>query len=136
MIIPNSGLLLVGRVLMSLVFIIAGYGKLMGMAGTVGYFTKLGIPAPDLAYYATVAMELGVGLLLLIGFQTRIVAVALALFTLATIYFAHNAFIDPTQQTQLLKNLCMAGGLLTLASVGGGLYSVDGMIRRPTLVTA
>ena len=136
MIIPNSGLLLLGRVLASLVFILAGYGKLMGMAGTVGYFTKLGIPAPTAAYYATVAMELGVGLLLLIGFQTRLAAIALALFTLVTIYFAHNAFVDPSQQTQLLKNLCMAGGLLAFAAVGGGAYSVDGAMRRPSVVTA
>lgn len=121
----NASLLL-GRVLASVIFIIGGYGKLMGMAGTMGYFAKIGVPLPDIAYYVAVAVELGGGLLLLVGFQARIVASVLAVFCVATALLAHTSFADMGQQTLFLKNLAMAGGFLAFAVAGAGAYSVDG----------
>ncbi len=122
----SNALLLVGRVLASVIFIMGGYGKLMAMAGTVGYFTKAGLPAPEIAYYGAVLVELGGGLLFLIGFQTRIVAIVLAVFCVVTALIAHTNFADMAQQVNFMKNLCMAGGFLAFAAAGAGAYSMDG----------
>ncbi len=122
--------LLLGRLLASPLFLMAGYGKLMGMAGTVGYFTKLGIPQPQLAYYVVVAAELGGGALLLLGFQTRVVAALLAVFTLTTAYFGHANLAEQAQVTQLLKNMAIAGGFLAFVVAGAGAFSLDGLRRR------
>lgn len=122
--------LLVGRILASIIFIMGGYGKAMAMAGTVGYLTKLGIPLPAIAYYGVVAIELGGGILLLLGLQTRIVALVLALFCIATALLAHADFAVQAQQINFMKNLAMAGGYLAFVAAGAGIYSLDAMIGR------
>ena len=126
----SSALLLVGRILASVIFIVAGYGKLMGMAGTIGYFTKIGVPLPEIAYYVAVLVELGGGLLLLVGFQTRIVALVLAVFCVATALLAHANLSDMAQQISFMKNLSMAGGFLAFAAAGAGAYSIDARSSR------
>ncbi len=123
-------LLLAGRVLASVLFIMAGYGKLMGMAGTIGYFGKIGVPVPEIAYYVAVAAELGGGLLLLVGFQTRIVALLLAVFCVVTALLAHTNFAEMAQQINFMKNLGLAGGFLAFAAAGAGAYSLDGRSTR------
>ena len=126
---PQSDLvILVGRVFMALLFIISGFSKLTAAAGTKAYFTKIGVPVPDIAYIVSVAVELGVGILFLVGFKTRIMAVVLAVFTVATAVLGHG---EMAQQTQFLKNLAIAGGFLGFAMLGGGAYSVDGQMARP-----
>ena len=78
-----------------------------------------------------VAVELGGGILFLLGVKTRWVALAMAAFTLATAVLAHANFADPMQKTQFLKNLAIAGGFLGFAVLGAGAYSVDGQMARP-----
>lgn len=128
----QNPLTLIGRLLLAYVFIPAGISKLGGgFAGTVGYIASKGLPMPELLAMAAIAVEIGAGILLLIGFKTRWAALALALFTLGAALFFHNYWAVPAEQamTQTLmfnKNLGIAGGLLALAAFGAGAFSVDG----------
>ena len=132
--IPASPVLLLGRVLGSAIFISGGWAKLMAMAATVGYFTKIGLPLPQVAFAVAVAVELGGGLLLLLGLFTRPVAVVLAVFCVATALIAHTNFADRVQEINFMKNLAMAGGYLAFAVAGAGAFSLDAMLRRRTVV--
>ena len=121
----NPALPLVGRILMTLLFFVAGYNKLMNVTGTAGYFGKLGLPMPDLLVWIVIAIELGGALLILIGWKTRWVAWVMAIFTVAAAVIGHKFWIDPSQATQFLKNLAIAGGFIMLAYAGPGRLSVD-----------
>ena len=128
---PQTDLtILAGRILMALLFILSGFGKLVAAAGTKAYFAKTGVPAPEIAYIVAVAVELGVGTLFLLGVKTRVMAVVLAVFTVATALLAHANLGDLQQKIQFLKNLAIAGGFLGFAVLGGGVYSVDGQMAR------
>ena len=121
---------LVGRILVAYLFIPAGFGKLMGFAGTVGYITSAGLPLPQVAAAVAIIVELGLGICLLLGFKTRVVAVVLALFTLATGVFFHKYWAVPDamkmgQMINFNKNIAIAGGLLAFAAFGPGRLSVD-----------
>lgn len=116
----NANLILVGRILLSAIFIIAGFGKLVGAAGFAGYLGSLGFPVPLVMAYLVGAFELFGGLAILAGFQTRTVAIALAAFCVATGLIAH---LD--EQNALLKNIALAGGFLVLAGSGAGAFAVD-----------
>jgi putative oxidoreductase len=114
---------LVGRILLALIFILSGFGKLMDPAGTAGYMKAMGVPM--LLLWPTVALELLGGIAIVIGFQTRIVAVALAGFSIASALIFHSNFADQMQMINFLKNLAMAGGFLLLATTGATALSVD-----------
>jgi len=86
----------------------------------------LGLPFPDLAYLGALAVELGLASLLLIGYRTRPVALAMAAFTLVTALVFHHNFADQNQLIHFLKNVAIAGGLLQVAAFGAGALSVDG----------
>ena len=127
---PNSTLVLVARVFLALLFIAGGYGKLAGgPAGFAGYLGSLGFPAPLFFAWATIAVELIGGIFVLVGFQTRLAAYALAAFCVASAVVAHFDFADQNQMTHFLKNLGLAGGFLLLAATGPGTLSVDGRRR-------
>ena len=129
--------LLVGRILASAIFVLSGFSKATAMAGTVAYLTRQGLPVPGLTYYGVVAIELGGGLLFLLGFQTRIVALVLALFCVATGLIAHTNFADQQQINNFMKNICMAGGFLAFATAGAGAFSLDRALgRRATLAAS
>lgn len=132
--IPASPILLLGRILGSAIFISGGWAKLMAMSATVGYFTKIGLPLPQVAFAVAVAVELGGGLLLLLGLFTRPVAVLLAVFCVATALIAHSNLSDRVQEINFMKNLAMTGGYLAFAVVGAGAFSLDAMLRRRTMV--
>lgn len=126
----QDSLALIGRILIAVLFIPAGWGKLMGFAGTVGYITSAGLPLPQVAAAIAVIVELGLGILLLVGFKTRIVALVMAIFTVATAVFFHNYWAMPADkvmanQMNFFKNLAIAGGMLAFAAFGGGRFSVD-----------
>lgn len=123
----NSGLLLPARILLSVLFIVSGFGKLTGAAGFAGYLGSLGLPGGIALAYLVGALEFFGGLAILVGFQTRAVALVLAAFCVATGVVAH---LGPDQSTALMKNLGLAGGFLALASAGAGAYSVDARTRR------
>ncbi len=131
----QNPLALIGRALLALLFIPAGFSKITGFAGTVGYIASKGVPLPELAAAAGVGVELGLGLLLLVGFQTRWAALGMALFTLVISCIFHNFWGVPTEQVmaqsqQFFKNMAIVGGLLTVAAWGAGAWSVDGARRN------
>ncbi|KAB7740465.1 DoxX family membrane protein [Parvibaculum sedimenti] len=114
-----------GRLLLSLIFIIAGIGKATSATATIGYIASKGIPLPEVSYVLTLIVELGGGALILIGYQTRIVAFLLAGFCIVTGLIFHNDFADQTMFIMFMKNLAMAGGFLQLVAHGAGAYSID-----------
>ena len=117
-----------GRVLLSLIFIWSGFGKLMMPAATIGYISSTGLPLPEVGYALAVIVEFGGGLLLLAGLMTRWVALVLALFCLFTAFVFHG-FGDMGNQINAMKNIAMAGGFLLVFAHGGGDFSLDAMLR-------
>lgn len=120
-----SVLPLIGRLLMATIFLVSGFGKLMAPSGTIGYIASVGLPLPELAYAGALAAELGGGLMLVLGYRTRWVAAALAVFSVVSAVLFHNALGDQNQMFHFLKNLAMAGGLLQFIAFGGGTFSLD-----------
>lgn len=116
----------IGRVLLSVLFILAGFSKVMGAAGTIAYIESKGIPLPQVVYALSVALELGGGILLLVGFQARLVALAFAGFSIASALIFHTDFADQTQMVMFMKNLSIAGGMLFVFANGAGGFSIDG----------
>jgi len=114
----DKGLVLTARALMALIFLIAGTRKLLAFAATAGYFAKLGLPAPEVLVAVSIVIEIGGGILLLIGYRQIIVAAVLAVFTIAAALSAHQfwAVSDPqvyaAQLNNFLKNVAMVGGFL------------------------
>jgi putative oxidoreductase len=126
----NPMLPLIGRILLAALFVVGGIGKITGFAGTAGFLAKLGFPAPEVMTVLAIIFELGGGLLLIIGWQTRWVAWALILFTVIATFAAHRfwdyeAAQRTMQMTQFLKNLSIIGGLLFVVAFGPGSASVD-----------
>ena len=127
----QNALNLLGRLLIVALFLPAGLSKLTGFDGTVGYFASLGLPLATLAVVVAIIAEVLGGIALLVGFQTRIVAILLAIFTLAASITGHAFWAAPAdaafiQQLLFLKNIAVIGGLLVLASAGAGKFSIDG----------
>jgi putative oxidoreductase len=123
-------LTLIGRALIALLFVPAGLAKIAGFAGTVGYIASKGIPLPQLCAAIAVAAELGLGLLILVGWQTRWAALALAIFTVVITVVFHNFWAVPPaqlmqQQQAFFKNIAVVGGLLALIAWGAGGWSLD-----------
>ncbi len=126
----NPGLAFIGRLLIAALFIPAGIGKLTGFAGTVGYIASKGLPLPELGAVIAIVVEVGIGLAFLLGWHTRLAALVLAAFTLAASVFFHNFWAVPAdqamvQQLMFIKNIAVAGGLLTIAAWGAGAWSLD-----------
>lgn len=122
---------LLGRVLLGLIFVISGFGKIGNYAGTAGYMASAGLPMASLLLPLTIAVELGGGLLLMAGFQTRWVALVVALFLVPVTAVFHNpAAADPAhvqqQMINLLKNVAIMGGMLQVFAFGAGAWSIDG----------
>ena len=117
--------LLAGRILIAILFLVAGWGKLTGFAGTVGFVASGGFPMPEVFAVLAIIFELGGGLMLLLGFHSRIAAKALIVFTVIATAVYHNVFVDATQQVMLLKNLAIIGGLLYVSVFGAGAYSLQ-----------
>src|SRR5262249_42906001 len=121
---------LIGRLLIGLPFAMSGFGKLATYGATTAYITPAGLPVPPLAYAIAVLVELGGGLLLVVGYQARSVALALAVFSAATAVAFHNNFADQNQMIHFFKNVMMAGGLLQIVAFGAGAISLDARSRR------
>lgn len=115
---------LAARVLLALIFVVAGFGKLADPAGTAGYMSSMGVPG--FLVWPTIVLELGGGILIAIGYQTRIVALLLAGFTVLAGLIFHHQFVDQNQMIHFMKNLAIAGGFLSLVLNGAGGWSVDG----------
>lgn len=116
---------LVARILLSTIFLVSALGKIAAPAGTIGFIESVGLPFPAVSYLASIAIELGGGLMLLVGYQTRWVAAGLAVFSVVSAVIFHHALGDQNQLFHFMKNLAMAGGLVQVVAFGAGAYSFD-----------
>ena len=114
-----------GRFLIGAVFAFSGLGKIMAPTMTQGYIASVGLPFPLAAYLIAILIEVGGGVLLIVGYQTKIVATVMAIFALVTAVFFHTNFADQAQMINFLKNVIIIGGLLQIVAFGGGAYSLD-----------
>jgi putative oxidoreductase len=114
-----------GRLLLATIFLISGLGKLAAPAATIGYIGSTGAPFPVVGYAIAVAVEVGGGLLILLGYKARAVATVMAVFAVATAFMFHHAFGDQNQMIHFLKNIAIAGGFLQIAAFGAGSFSLD-----------
>ena len=115
--------ILLGRVFLSLIFIVSGFNKITDYAGTQGYMESMGVPA--LMLPLVIILELLGGIAILIGFKTRIVALLFIGFNVISALLFHSDFDDQTQMTMFMKNIAIAGGFLLLFAQGAGAYSID-----------
>ena len=125
-----NAMALAGRVLLALVFLLSGIGKLRGFDGTMAYISSVGLPLAGVLAALALALEIVAGVALILGYRTRWAALALAAFTLVAAFLFHNFWSMPEQaqvlqQIMFLKNLAIAGGLLMVAAYGPGAWSVD-----------
>lgn len=143
----NNVIILVARILLSFMFIMSGFDKLVNPAGTAGMITGAGLPAADLLAYAAGLFELVAGLFVLVGFQTKLTGWALALFCVFTGLVFHssainvpdfpaaaNGWLTVLNQIMMMKNITLAGAYILLATFGPGAYSIDA--RRGVAVGA
>ena len=126
----------VGRLLIGLPFAMSGLSKLGAYGATTAMIGAVGLPLPPLAFAVAVAAELGGGLLLIAGYQTRFVALALAIFSVATALSFHSNVADQNQMIHFLKNVMMAGGLLQIGAFGAGALSLDNRRAKGVEATA
>lgn len=130
----NSVLLLIARILLAVIFVLSGFGKLAAAEGTAGMIQGAGLPAPLVLAYLAGIFELVAGIALVVGFQTAIAAWLLAAFCIVSGFLFHfgatgDAMMDMMNQIMLLKNIAIAGGFLALIAAGPGAYSIDARRR-------
>jgi putative oxidoreductase len=121
---------LLGRILLALMFVLSGYGKVTGFDGTVGYIASKGLPMPQVLAALAVLIELGGGLAIIIGWKTRWAALLFIVFLIVISPIFHNFWAVPAdqmmnQQINFMKNMTILGGMLLLFAFGPGRYSVD-----------
>ena len=126
----KTPLVVVGRVLLALMFIVAGFGKLSDISGTAGYIASGGLPMATALAVLVGLLELFGGIAVAVGFQARWAALALGLFTLAASVLFHKFWAVPAdqafvQQLMFMKNMAVAGGMFVVAALGAGPGSVD-----------
>ena len=127
---------LVARLMIAAIFVVSGFGKMTGFDGTVGFIASKGLPLPQLAAIAAIVVELGGGILLILGWKTRWAAAAMCIFTVVAALIFHNFWVVPAEQAQnqmihFMKNICMAGGLLYVVVFGSGPLAVDAGASGP-----
>jgi putative oxidoreductase len=115
----------IGRLFFASMFLLFAYGKVTAYPGTVSYMSSLGLPAPSLFTLLAIIIELGGGLLTLVGYQTRLVALGLAIYVLISAFIGHFQLNDFNQYQHFMKNMAIVGGALAFVAFGGGAYSLD-----------
>lgn len=126
---------LAGRILIAMIFVLSGFGKIAGFEGTVGYIASKGLPLPQLAGIGAIIVEVGGGIFLILGWKARWAAAAMLVFTAIAAFIFHNFWAVPPDQAQnqmihFMKNISMAGGLLFVVIHGSGALSMDGGDRK------
>ena len=121
---------LIGRLLIAVIFVLSGFNKISGFEGTVGYIASKGLPLPQLGAILAILVELGGGILLIVGWKTRWAAAVMMLFTVVAAVIFHNYWAAPPEMAQnqmihFLKNISMAGGLLYVVVFGSGTLAMD-----------
>jgi len=127
---PGSAVKLIGRILLSAVFIGSGLSKVMAFSMMTGYVAAKGLPMPAVALGIAAAVEILGGLAVLVGFKTTIASWILFLYVIPTTFLFHNFWAlqgmeKMDNQAHFMKNLAIMGGLLILAASGAGGYAVD-----------
>jgi putative oxidoreductase len=126
----SDALSLIGRILLAAIFVWSGFGKIGGFEGLAGQIASKGFPAAQAFAAATLVIEIGVGLMLVVGWKARWAALMLAAFTVIVTIVFHNFWAVPeaqkmAQQVHFMKNLAVIGGLLMVTAFGPGRFSVD-----------
>ncbi len=127
--------LAIGRIVLVIIFIFSGLGKLVDISGTAAYIARNGLPFPELLAIGAGIGELAGGIAIAVGWQTRLAAAGLILFTAVAAFFFHDFWNLPAgaeranQMIHAMKNLSMIGGLIVLAVAGAGRFSFDGRER-------
>jgi len=121
---------LVGRILLALIFLMSGIGKIGGFAGTAGYMASKGMPMVEVLLAITIVIELGAALMIIAGFKARLGALALFLWMIPVSVIFHNFWAAPAAEQQIqmimfMKNLGLMGGMLYIMAFGSGPMSVD-----------
>ena len=116
---------LIGRILMSLLFILGGWGKLLAPAATQAMLASHNLPMVQAGWVLAVVVELGGGLAILFGLFIRPVAFICAIWCVATALIAHTNFADRIQEINFFKNMGMTGGFLYVIAFGAGPVSLD-----------
>jgi putative oxidoreductase len=119
----NKNMHILGRILLAVIFVMAGIGKIKDPAGTIGYMQSVGLPA--ILLWPTIALELLGGIAIIVGYKTKIAAFALAVFSIVAAVIFHRNFADQMQMIMFLKDVSITGGLLLLASSGATACSMD-----------
>ena len=125
-----DGVALVGRLLLAALFIMSGFNKIGGFEGVAGYIASKGLPMPQVLAALTIAVELGGGILLAVGWKARWAALAIAVFTLVAAVVFHNYWTFPPEKRMdeynaFWKNISIVGGMLMVVAFGPGRLSVD-----------
>ena len=113
----------IARLFLSLIFIISGFNKIIGYAGTQGYMEAMGVPGVMLPL--VILLELVGGIAILVGFKTRLVALLFVGFNIVSAILFHNFVADAGEMNNFMKNIAIAGGFLMLFAHGAGAYSID-----------
>ena len=121
----SSIAMLIGRILLSAIFIQAAISKLVDISGTIAYFQGLGLLLPSVTIWLVILVELAGGLMILTGFYTRIAASVLALFCIATAFIGHSDWSNVADFQAFMKDIAIAGGLFYVAAAGAGIISLD-----------
>jgi putative oxidoreductase len=134
-----DGLLLFGRVLMALIFVQSGFGKLLDIGGFAASLASKGVPLAGIFGMIGACVEFFGGLAVLLGLQTRYAAVLIAVFTVVATAISHRYWefsdaVRRAQEVNFMKNVCIIGGFLLLAAVGGGRFSIDTLWRQKASV--
>ncbi len=121
---------LVGRILIAVIFLLSGIGKIGSFTGTAGFMASKGVPMTDLLLVITIFIELGSAIMLILGWKARLAAAVLFLWMIPVTLTFHNFWAAPAdqqmiQQIMFLKNLAMMGGMLFVMAFGSGPYSVE-----------
>jgi putative oxidoreductase len=121
---------LAGRVMISALFLLSGWGKVNAPAATISYIESVGLPLATLGFASAVAIEIGGGLALALGYGSRIAAALVAIYLIAAALAFHRDFADPNQFVHFMKNVAIAGGLLQIVAFGAGRLSLDARRAR------
>lgn len=120
----------IGRCLMAVLLLLSGLGKVVGPTATIAWIASTGLPMPTVGYALAIVIELGGGLLLILGWQTRALAAVLSVYAIATAFIFHRNIADQNQLFHFLKNLAVTGGFFQLIAFGAGNFSLDARRAR------
>jgi len=128
----SDALAFTGRCSMAVMFLLSGFGKVVAPAAAIAWIKSTGLPLPEVGYFASIVIELGGGLLLILGWQIRVLGGILSIFAIATAFIFHRNIADQNQLFHFLKNIAVMGGLFQLMAFGAGNFSLDARLAHPS----